>query len=106
MFLRKNHLNAVREPDEQFVDEDMPLPENGLLAKEEYRKLYSAMNRLSAQQRTVLYLRFFEDMKPEEIGRVTGKSLRQVYRLTDKGKARLRELLQNSGIRESTLWDM
>ena len=96
MFLRKNHMTAGFEDGEHMASQDVSLPESGLLQEEKNLELYRAMNALSADQRTVLYLKFFEDMKPEEISRVLKKNIRQIYSLTDKGKEKLRELLTNT----------
>ena len=96
MFLRKNHMTAGFEDGDHMAAGDAALPESGLLQEEKNIELYRAMNALSSDQRTVLYLKFFEDMKPEEISKVLKKNIRQVYSLTDKGKERLRELLTDT----------
>ena len=106
MFMRKNHVVENTDECEDIAADEFEIPEKILLKEEKHKGLYKAMNSLSADQRTVLYLKFFEDMSPEEISRVMKKSVRQVYKLTDKGKSRLRELLERSGMEGIAQWDM
>lgn len=106
MLLRKDHITGSLEQSEDIAADETSFPENGLLKDEKNMELYKAMNTLSADQRTVLYLKFFEDMEPSEISRVMRKSLKQVYKLTDKGKGRLRELLKGLAPKGDKLWDI
>ncbi len=93
LFLRKNHITESIEADADTPADELEIPENVLLKDEKNRELYEAINRLSPDQRTVLYLKYFEDMDPGAISRVMKKSIRQVYKLTEKGKIRLRQLI-------------
>ncbi|MBP5163855.1 MAG: sigma-70 family RNA polymerase sigma factor [Lachnospiraceae bacterium] len=101
-FLRKRHVTESLDDDDNRIADELAAPGNGLLKDEEtqelYKALYRALDSLSADQRTVLYLKYFEDMDTEQISKVTGKSIRQIYKLTDKGKSRLRELLKNTDL--------
>ena len=105
-FLRKHHITESVDESEYVATDELVLPENILIKEEKHKGLYKAMNALSPDQRTALYLRFFEDMKPEEIGRIMKKSTKQIYVLTDKGKARLRELLGSEETEGNAIWDM
>ena len=106
MFLRKNHTSVNLDQSEDIAADELMLPESMILKEEKNRELYKAMNTLSSDQRTVLYLKFFEDMAPSEISRIMRKSVKQIYKLTDKGKNRLRELLAGSVPEGDKLWDI
>lgn len=107
MFLRKNHQRSDMHPGEDAVADESALPENSLVRREEYRRLYDAMSTLPTDQRTVIYLRFFEDMKPEEISRIMKKSVKKIYKLTDRAKAKLREMLgDDKDGKDAGLWDI
>ena len=101
LFLRKHPMTQSLEEGAKGSE-----PESGLLREEKNRALYEAMSKLSCDQKTVLYLKFFEDMKPEEISRIMKKSVKQVYKLTENGKMRLRELLGESKTGGDSIWDM
>ena len=53
--------------------------------------LYDAIEKLSEKERTVIRLRFFEDLKLEEIARVTGANLNTVKSRLYKGLKHLKE---------------
>ena len=54
--------------------------------------LYAAIDRLGPKEQAIIRLRFFEDMKLEEISRVTGTNLNTVKSRLYKSLRRLREL--------------
>ena len=54
--------------------------------------LYAAIGRLNLQEQTVIRLRFFQDMKLEEIARVTATNLNTVKSRLYKSLRKLREL--------------
>ncbi|MES9526044.1 SigE family RNA polymerase sigma factor [Streptomyces capoamus] len=54
--------------------------------------LRSALSRLTARQRTVLVLRYFEDLPETEVARILGCSVGTVRSTTHRSLARLREL--------------
>ena len=54
--------------------------------------LYAAIDRLGPKEQAIIRLRFFEDMKLEEIARVTGTNLNTVKSRLYKSLRRLREL--------------
>ncbi|MCR5249393.1 MAG: sigma-70 family RNA polymerase sigma factor [Lachnospiraceae bacterium] len=95
MHLRR-HKPVFEEIREDLPSKD-PLPEMHLASEEQRRQLYGALNSLAADYRQVLYLLYFEGMKPEEIGSVMGKTIKQIYNLTNRGKAALRESLERMG---------
>ena len=72
-------------------------PELELLRAERSRQLYEALERLNPDYRQALYLIYFEDMSSEEAAKVMGKSRKQVYNLTERGKKALRAELEEMG---------
>ena len=54
--------------------------------------LYDAIERLNTQEQTIIRLRFFHDMKLEEIAQVTGVNLNTVKSRLYKALRKLREL--------------
>lgn len=54
--------------------------------------LYAAIDRLGPKEQAIIRLRFFEDLKLEEIARVTGTNLNTVKSRLYKSLRRLREL--------------
>lgn len=65
-FIRKNR-------DIVYLDElpDIQTSENEAIDREQYMTLYAAIDKLSPQLKTVVILRFFEDMKFNEIAEIT-----------------------------------
>ena len=54
--------------------------------------LYAAIDRLDPKEQAIIRLRFFEDMKLEEISRITGVNLNTVKSRLYKSLRKLREL--------------
>ena len=77
-FLRKSRrVISVEELSAPQLSEDF-----SDLRKEEYLDLYAAIDKLPLDMRTVVILRFFEDMKLEQIADITSTNLNTVkYRL-------------------------
>ena len=93
VFLRKNKRKSKMPPEEELAEAQTELPEYVFLREERYRMLYRALSDLPEEERMVLYLKYFEEMKTEEIGKIMKKTARQIYKLTERGKGRLRDLL-------------
>ena len=72
-------------------------PETRLLEEERNRQLYAALDRIAPEYREVLLLQYMEDMAPADIARVTGRRVKQVYNLIDRGKLALRSELERMG---------
>lgn len=66
------------------------------LKKEQLEVLQKELNRLTKQQREVLYLKYYKKMDSEEIARVMGLTSRTVYNTTHMAITRLRERLSKS----------
>jgi RNA polymerase sigma-70 factor (ECF subfamily) len=72
-----------------------PSPERVLLAREEMQAVWSVVDSLSAQQRTVFLLRFTEEMSLAEIAEILGVRVgsvkAQLSRATGSVRKRMRE---------------
>jgi len=56
-----------------------------------------ALKQLPEDYRNVLYLQEIEGMATEEIAKVTGKTRKQIYNLSFRGKKALKETLERMG---------
>jgi len=81
----------AREEDRLSAGED---PELALIRAETSRRLIEAMRRLPARQREVLHLVFYQDLTIAEAGEVMAVSLGSARTHYERGKARLRALLE------------
>lgn len=98
MLLRKRKFVFTSIDEEVLADKN--LPESEVFDKEERKELYKALSEINKDYRQVLYLTYFEDMKPEEIARVLNKSIKQIYNLTARGREALKTVLERNGFRE------
>ena len=98
MLLRKRKFVFTSIDEEVLSDKN--LPESEVFDKEERKELYKALSEINKDYRQVLYLTYFEDMKPEEIARVLNKSIKQIYNLTARGREALKTVLLRNGFRE------
>ncbi len=94
---RRRSLPAREEAEDAAVPESGGSPEMELLRSERSRQLQEAMDRLNPEYRQVLCLLYFEGMGSEEAARVMGKSKKQIYNLTERGKKALRAELEGMG---------
>ena len=58
-----------------YRDNTMQLPEDIMISKEEYERLMKALSSLDTKHRSVLVLRFFNELSYDEIASVVGISL-------------------------------
>jgi RNA polymerase sigma-70 factor (ECF subfamily) len=74
-FWRRTRTNGV-DADEasEWLPSGESSPEQQLLAREQVKQVWTAVDGLSERQRTVFLLRFVEEMEIAEIGRTTGLS--------------------------------
>ena len=69
------------------------LPDLDIMEEDRRRRLYQALEEINPEYRQVLYLIYFEEMTPEEIGKVMNKNRKQIYNLADRGRRALKEKL-------------
>ena len=98
MLLRKRKFVFTSIDEEVLADNN--LPESEIFEKEERKALYKALSEINKDYRQVLYLTYFEDMKPEEIARVLNKNIKQIYNLTARGREALKTVLERNGFRQ------
>ena len=85
--------------DEQPLDESQIVDttaNEGEFSPEDAAQIHAALDRLPAEQREVLVLRFLEEMSYEEIARVVGCQLGTVRSRIHYGKRALRKALDES----------
>lgn len=82
---------------EQIADSYHDTPELELLRQEQNNELYMALETLPASYRQVLYLTYFEEMDADEAAHVMGKTKKQIYNLTERGRRALKEALERMG---------
>ena len=108
MFLRKHKTMFQLPEDDEMNSEELSdgntdaSPEESLIKEERNQELYSALESLDSDTRQVLYLMYFEDLKPPEISRIMKKNIKQIYNLTARGKTALKSTLERMGYS----WDM
>ena len=94
--IRKQHLHFHALSDAADPSEK-EMPELAVLKGERDRQLYEAIRRLPEDYRRVIYLLELEGMSAEEAARVLGKTRRQIYNLSYRGKMALKEALKGMG---------
>lgn len=73
-------------------------PQTSLERAERIKILRDALPKIRKDYREVLSLRFFEDLSPEEIAKITRRPIKQVYNLLTRGKNALKQQLLSEGI--------
>ena len=108
MFLRKHKTMFSLPEDDEMNSEELSSgnadesPEESLIKEEQNRELYTALESLDSDTRQVIYLIYFEGLKPPEISRIMKKNIKQIYNLTARGKTTLKSNLERMGYS----WDM
>lgn len=92
--LRRRKRTDREQPD--ALADEAP-PELLLLRQEQKQQLYRALETILPDYREVLLLQFMEDMTPAEIAQVTGKRVKHIYNLIERGKKALRSELERTG---------
>ena len=92
-FLRKNR----RTVDLTEGNADASTPDGELFKKERDRLLYAALEKIAPESRQALYLIYIEEMSVEQAAKVMKKNKKQIYNLTARGKAALKNELERTG---------
>ena len=82
---------------EYIVSKKSDAPELNLLKKDQKKELYTAIEALPAGYRQVLYLIYFEEMSADDVASIMGKTKKQVYNMTERGRKALKEILERMG---------
>ena len=94
-YLRKERKKYIRSMDElSEIVADKTQLEYEYLKKEEKIYLFEAMEKLNSDYRQTLYLKYLEGLSNDDIGKIMGKTRRQVENLLYRGKQALRSILE------------
>ncbi|PRD52026.1 RNA polymerase sigma factor [Sphingobacterium gobiense] len=92
--LRGDRLSAISEKEEFALTFNL---ESQIIKTEDERikaaKLMQALGQLTAKQREVIYLRYFEELSYEEISTLTNISVKSLYKLNHRAMEALKEFL-------------
>ena len=58
------------------------------------RSVFTALSRIKKEYRQALFLRYFDGVSPKRIAKIMNKDVKQVYNLLARGRAALKEKLQ------------
>lgn len=101
MFLRKNKTAVVTDDEIDLEGlynvSDMKQPEKSIVINETNSYIYRALDSLNENYRQILFLLFFEQMKPPEVARIMGINIKNVYNLTTRAKEALQQTLDRMG---------
>ena len=100
MFIRKKKFGFISLDDDEIreiTDAEESQPDFDILKNERRAAIYQALNEIKDDYKQVLYLAYFEDMKPEQISRVMKISPKQTYNLITRGKTALKGALEKKG---------
>nr|WP_255298347.1 sigma-70 family RNA polymerase sigma factor [Brevibacillus dissolubilis] len=97
-FVRKNRELPTENEDLLFGQEtdDTWQPEQQALSNEQVRLLGEMMDKLSTDQRDVLTLRYFADLKISQVAEVLGKTDSSVKMITHRGLQQLQKLYKEA----------
>ena len=93
LYIRKHRLKFVSSEKDLLnnIEADESLQPIAMLLKNKRESLlYRAMKVIDTDYRQVLFLLYFENMKPEQISRIIKKNIKQTYNLLSRGKESLR----------------
>ena len=93
----RNNGDLPDEETDKYLYGETIEPDRALERKERNTALHLALQKLKPEYREVLVLRYFEDMSPEAIARITKRSSKQVYNLLARGKIALKDKLLLEG---------
>ncbi|MBI3983018.1 MAG: sigma-70 family RNA polymerase sigma factor [Gemmatimonadetes bacterium] len=96
------HRSRSHHPTEQTAEAaDPPSPEpdalHALVSAEEVRRVHQALARLSARDREIVRLSFFEGLTPGEVAERTGLPVGRIRKRKSRALERLRQAFHNRG---------
>ena len=91
--LNENGNSEAERKAQIYLFSTTPSPELALEISERNKDLYKALEQIPVAYKEVLILRYFEDMSPERIAKITKRTQKQVYNLLARGKTALKEVL-------------
>ena len=91
--LSESGNNEAERKAQAYLFSDAFSPDLALEIAERNKTLYAALEQISVAYKEVLILRYFEDMSPERIAKITKRTPKQVYNLLARGKNALKEVL-------------
>lgn len=95
-YLRKNKRLLALSGEEKTSELDDP---EWLATRNEKRRMVlHAMKALKREYGDVLFLRYYEELPIEAVGKIMKKNKRQVYNLLARAKTALKEILEKEGI--------
>lgn len=97
MFLRKRRYILLHDGKTNFCVEDTF--EDEVWIRERNSRMYKCMDMLPPLQREAMYLVYIERMSYKEVAAVLHKSVKQVDKLLQLGKKKIRPLLETEGIK-------
>ena len=86
-------LGAIAEPEDNTLD-----PCHGVLAEFDAGRLQDAIRQLTAEQQAVVFLRFFEGLRHEQVAERLGSNANAIRAVQFRALARLRKLLQGESV--------
>lgn len=100
-YLRKNGRNVAmsQEDLDKMICGEQDVA-SGLFAEEEKRHLHRCLRRLLPDYQSVLWLKYFENMKMQDVAVVMNKSLHSVNHLVQRAREALREEMKKEGYYE------
>ena len=100
MFLRKakRHIFLTNEEMDFCIENTF---EDDVWLAERNKRLYECMERLPSAQKEALYLVYIEDMSYKETAAVLHKTVKQVDKLLQLGKKKIKPFLEKEGIKSA-----
>ena len=96
---KRNLTKDISEDEMMKIPDKMAADPSALLSsKMQHNELVKILSQLREDYRTVLILRFFNDLNPEEISEVMGRSVGAVRVLQHRALSSLRKLIPSHGL--------
>lgn len=101
-YIEKHRRNKIFSLEDLKDEPESEILVEKLVQSEEHNIiLRKCMDQLKPDYSEVLYLLYFENMNYAQAAQVMGKSVKQIDLLLERGKKRLRQLLEKEGITDA-----